>query len=427
MSSLFKKTSTVWLLNGKRVTPGTPGAEKRKTKSKRWYGKIKRGGKWIDTGPLSESKTVAAKLLSKLQIEADEELLGIVGPLDKSLAELLSDYKAYLASKQSTKRYVDNSITRIETLLSVAEIQNQHQIKESNILVALARMREQVQIEAPQREINNTELMEITGLSLTGLRLMAKRLEVATKKVGNQKLYPPESVKAILDVVCKGMSAQTSNHYLAAIKGFTNWLTVEGQLAIDPLKRTRKVNTQTDERIKRRSLTKDEIAKLAEATKEQPERYGLTGHQRATLYLAATQSGLRANELASLSSRSLQDGFLVVEATDSKRKRRDFQPISSQLQNEIANLGEKPFPGQWVRRAAEMLQTDLSAAGIPITTSEGTVDFHALRSTYITLLVESGVDPKTVQILARHSTITLTMDTYAKTDRERLRKAVEGL
>ena len=40
------------------------------------------------------------------------------------------------------------------------------------------------------------------------------------------------------------------------------------------------------------------------------------------------------------------------------------------------------------------------------------VDFHALRHTFVTNLVRGGAHPKVVQDLARHSTITLTMDRY---------------
>jgi hypothetical protein len=42
-------------------------------------------------------------------------------------------------------------------------------------------------------------------------------------------------------------------------------------------------------------------------------------------------------------------------------------------------------------------------------------DFHALRHTFITNLANGGVHPKTAQTLARHSTITLTMDRYSHT------------
>src|SRR5436190_14645975 len=39
-------------------------------------------------------------------------------------------------------------------------------------------------------------------------------------------------------------------------------------------------------------------------------------------------------------------------------------------------------------------------------------DFHSFRHTFITRLVKAGVKPKDAQTLARHSTITLTMDRY---------------
>ena len=50
---------------------------------------------------------------------------------------------------------------------------------------------------------------------------------------------------------------------------------------------------------------------------------------------------------------------------------------------------------------------------LPAPRSGGVADFHALRHTFITNLARSGVHPKTAQALARHSTITLTMDRYS--------------
>jgi len=42
-------------------------------------------------------------------------------------------------------------------------------------------------------------------------------------------------------------------------------------------------------------------------------------------------------------------------------------------------------------------------------------DFHSLRHTFISNLARGGVHPKVAQSLARHSTITLTMDRYSHT------------
>jgi len=44
-------------------------------------------------------------------------------------------------------------------------------------------------------------------------------------------------------------------------------------------------------------------------------------------------------------------------------------------------------------------------------------DFYALRHTFVTNLAAGNVHPKTAQTLARHSTITLTMDRYSHTYR----------
>ncbi len=62
----------------------------------------------------------------------------------------------------------------------------------------------------------------------------------------------------------------------------------------------------------------------------------------------------------------------------------------------------------------KVIAKDLEAAGIDVSDGDGrVVDFHALRHTFITRMARSGVTPKVAQALARHSTITLTMDRYA--------------
>ena len=75
------------------------------------------------------------------------------------------------------------------------------------------------------------------------------------------------------------------------------------------------------------------------------------------------------------------------------------------------------WPGTWHDRAAEMLRNDLRAAGIDYEDDAGRVlDFHAMRGQFISLLAAQGVHPKVAQALARHSTVTLTMDYYTHLD-----------
>ena len=59
--------------------------------------------------------------------------------------------------------------------------------------------------------------------------------------------------------------------------------------------------------------------------------------------------------------------------------------------------------------------------------ADGTLDFHSLRVTFVTSLARSGVHPKVAQMLARHSTIEITMGTYTKLDDDELRAGVEAL
>jgi len=54
-------------------------------------------------------------------------------------------------------------------------------------------------------------------------------------------------------------------------------------------------------------------------------------------------------------------------------------------------------------------------------------DYHTLRHTFIAIVVKSGVDPKTAKELARHSTITLTMDRYSHIGQLDMHSAVERL
>lgn len=60
------------------------------------------------------------------------------------------------------------------------------------------------------------------------------------------------------------------------------------------------------------------------------------------------------------------------------------------------------------------LRADLKAAGLAYTTEAGTLDLHALRVTFATLLARSGVSLAQAQRLMRHSTPALTANVYTK-------------
>jgi hypothetical protein len=161
------------------------------------------------------------------------------------------------------------------------------------------------------------------------------------------------------------------------------------------------------------------------------------------LYRAAAFTGLRASELASLTARSFdfetEPATVTVEAGYSKRRRTDVLPLHPDLAARLrewfrersavaegesvvlafndASEATSPrlWPGAWAekRHAAAMLREDLKAAGIGYEDDGRVFDFHALRHQFISSLAKAGVHPKTAQELARHSTITLTLDRYS--------------
>ena len=91
-------------------------------------------------------------------------------------------------------------------------------------------------------------------------------------------------------------------------------------------------------------------------------------------------------------------------------------------------------PASWVNHAAKLVKADLAAARkawieksqtpvekklreessvLTFRDEAGRVfDFHSLRHQYVSNLAAAGIHPKIAQTLARHSTITLTMDRY---------------
>ena len=61
-----------------------------------------------------------------------------------------------------------------------------------------------------------------------------------------------------------------------------------------------------------------------------------------------------------------------------------------------------------------MMRADLKAAGIPYVDERGRyADFHSLRHTYVSRVVESGATVKVAQELARHSSPSLTIGRYS--------------
>ena len=201
------------------------------------------------------------------------------------------------------------------------------------------------------------------------------------------------------------------------------------------------------------------MRRLLDVTYNGPLRAKASGSERYLAYRLGLEAGLRASEIRSLTKSRFdfraQPATVTVDAAYSKRRRQDTLPLRSDLAEALAvHLAHKlPLAPALVipksDKTAEMLRADLDAARSQWLDEASTdderaeceastflayrddadrvADFHALRHTFITNLANSGVHPKVAQLLARHSSITLTMDRYTHSMWEQLGDALERL
>ena len=227
-----------------------------------------------------------------------------------------------------------------------------------------------------------------------------------------------------------GISAQTFNFYVQAIKQFCTWMVRNGRANQSPVAHLSSLNVNIDRRHERRALTVLEMQNLVNTALNGGTRRGrvkdgrlaweMTGLERALLYRLAMETGFRSSELRSLTKNSVvfddQSAFVVVGAAYSKRKREDRQPLKDEtadlLRKYIATrLDDEPLFNMPPKNnvAKLILRPDLKAAGIEYKDAQGRfADFHSLRHSFVTHIGRSGAHLKTTQDLARHSTPTLT-------------------
>lgn len=247
-------------------------------------------------------------------------------------------------------------------------------------------------------------------------------------------------------------SARTCNFYIAAVRAFATWLHDSARIESVPrgIAKMEGYNEKEDRRLVRRALTMAEVERLFRVAAEGPAIEAtrgprnqavadkgppvmLTGQDRALLYRLAMGTGFRAEELRTLTpERFALDGdepTITVLACYAKNGREAVQPITPELADSLRPLVEGKPRGKPVlavpEKTARMLKADLARAEIDYRDEDGRiVDFHALRGTYITHLIESDAKPKVVQALARHSTIVLTLERYTHLGRDDLRAAL---
>jgi integrase len=262
-----------------------------------------------------------------------------------------------------------------------------------------------------------------------------KFLELAkVRRISDLSLSKAQA--AVQSLRDEGLSIETINHHIRAVKGFSRWLWRDGRAREHHLAHLSTSNPEAGRRRIRRALTPEEAVRVIQAAEIGPPFRGLSGLDRAVLYVLALGTGFRADELRTLTperfSLNSNPPTVTASACYTKNGKEAVQPVSASLAEQLrpwlARLAPgKPVFGRMTTRTADMLRADLEAAGVPYETASGVVDFHSLRGCYITYLIASGASVKTCQTLARHSTAALTIGIYAKASLHDISGAVERL
>ncbi len=253
-----------------------------------------------------------------------------------------------------------------------------------------------------------------------------------------------------------GLGPRTLNRIRAACRCFTKWLTLAGKLAADPLLPLAPFKDGEGARVSRRAASDAEIVALLRSTAKAPPMGRMSGPLRSLLYHVATETGLRRRELRSLTPSSFTLGtepHVRIAAAYSKRRREDIIPLRADFAATLRqamrglpptaplfHLGQNP--AALLRRDLERARDEWIKAGA--TAAERTarirsdflsyidrdgrrLDMHALRHSFVSRLARANVPPRVAQKLARHSTITLTMNVYTHLDASAPRDAIESL
>ena len=253
----------------------------------------------------------------------------------------------------------------------------------------------------------------------------------------------------------KPTSPRTKHHHLGACKQFARWMMADRRASdnlIEYLSMTGKIEPQEP----RRPLNGEEIEILFDYIINSGPLSCVSGNERILLYRFAMETGLRADEIRTLTRLSFdfEAPTVKVEPTHTKNGKAAVLPLKPSTAEAMkAHTGCKgpttPVFKMPKSNLAKMLQKDIASARtqwikdakdnpdehrrrtesdfLKVKTSEGKLVFHSLRHTFGSFLESSGAAPKVAQELMRHGSIQLTLGLYTHLQADRVTKAVNAL
>ncbi|WP_108700718.1 site-specific integrase [Phytobacter sp. SCO41] len=229
-----------------------------------------------------------------------------------------------------------------------------------------------------------------------------------------------------------GYAVSSVNMALSALRGIAQTAFNLNCLEADTLARIRAVKrVNGDNQRKGRALSREEVRALVQAAKRHPQRIRCC--RDAAIVMTLCGAGLRTGELVSLECRDYDNGILTVRQGKG-RKYREIHvaaAVDKAIRAWIKASGVKEAGDALFNR----IQRNGKTATQPLTTTgltgileqlqqtSGIARFtpHDMRRTFITRLLEQGVDINTVRQLAGHSDISTTTRYDCRGDKVKVR------
>jgi integrase len=449
--------------DGKTITASlTRGGDRCRVSSPTWYGEYRDATGDVRRVPLCENKAAAEAMLAEL---VKKGLLGQAGikddyeqhrprpllcPACRSTGRLrnrgagrkpvgaacdcpgtahLSDYRRELEARGDAPHYVALVAARLADLIEGCDFRLWPDIDGNAVMTWLDGLRRKGRPRPVLPEgkdwLTAKEAAAALGVKTASFRKVACRRRVRAEGCAKARRYARAAVETMQDRAARGASVETSNAYLLHFKSFCEWMVADQRMPSSPVARLEGGNVGVDRRHDRRELSADELRRLLAAARASSRPFrGLTREDRFHLFPAACGTGFRAAALASLTPESFDlnaaTPTVSLAAQFNKSRKTKVQPLPADVAELLRAYlagkpaGERAWGGTWasLRVGAEMLRLDLEAAGIPyaVDGSDGPkyADFHALRHSYLTLGGRAGIDLRTLQEFAGHSTPELT-------------------
>jgi integrase len=393
---MYHKSRKFWRVDGKRTINGRavrrtdPGAvQDKNAQSLGFFVKIK--GKEVFLG---KTKSKAQAIEAQLKSQKFESKRGVPDYLvyhQKDIEELLNEYFSNTALINQTKK------------------------------------------SKTEKHIQRAKLVFSTVIAGTGWVIIKDISSDGLIKVINNKLANDDSKRK-----SARFGKKTANHWLGFWISFGKWLEKRRYVFKNPLSDIQKFSEEDleeDRRLVRRRFSDEELLALFQYTPTLKVRLRLTGEDRSMLYKLAAVTGFRAGELAALTPEMFfldePVPFVELKGKHAKNGKTVEQVILSHFVWELKDYLHKKAKEKPVwdisspthrTKLVRVLRRDFSdikakfpehTTGLFDSNASAQIDFHALRTTFSTMLAET-LQSSVLKKLARHSDIRTTEKHYIK-------------